>query len=194
MNACANSPPIATAPANSGAAAGWPAGDPRPRLLRTHRQQWPRLRHLPPARRCHGPVGEVHPGTLARHRRPRSAVRRMTDGANCPNLPPGDARLALAAAAAWPDPRGLALAAARRGWQAHRSGVHHRGGARSHRLQHQRAVRPHQRDADHLGVSPPPPRGQPQVRGAPEPSASGPSSARTACPARAIRRRASPWR
>ena len=90
------------------------------------------------------------------------------DGMNCPNLPPDDPAVALAAARARPVPRRAAVAAAASRRHAHRSRVHDRGRARSERLQHGSALRAEQRDADDLGVPPSAPGGQHEVHDAPE--------------------------
>ena len=159
-------------------------------VLRAHRHERPRLRHVPPAIRRHVVVGAQHSRALDGHRREGSAVC----GRGWHELPqPAAGRLAVSftAARSRPLPRRAAVAAAACRWHAHRSGVHDRSRARSERLQYRSALRAEQRDADDLGLSavraPRPTRSTRRTRI----SASARSSARTACRRRRTRRPAS---
>ena len=159
-------------------------------VLRAHRHERPRLRHVPPAVRRHVVVGAQHSRAVDGHRRQGPAVC----GRGRHELPQPAARrsaLALAAARSRPVPGRAAVAAAASRRHAHRSRVHDRSRARSERLQHGSALRAEQRDAHRSRSTavraPWPTRSTRRTRT----SASARSSARTACRRPSIRRRAS---
>ncbi len=139
-----------------------PDGHPRPSVLRTPGPERPGLRHLPSTGRWDEPVRGLGSAPVGRDERqgpPVCGARRLqlpqpaAGRARVPQLAPGQGSVPHRPALAAPRPEGPARPARLR----------HRGGSRPDRLQPQRPLGPALGIARHIGVPPPPARGQFQV-------------------------------